>query len=341
MKKNNKILTYGDYLHLEKILDAQHLKSEEAGKPTHHELFFIIIHQTYELWFKQISAELNHVIEATQQLGSSLQGLPEVLNGLERINKIQLLLNQQIPVMESLSPADFASFRDLLGTASGNQSYQYRLIEIRLGLYYKKPIDQEEFYGYFQTKQHNLFQTTIQQPNLYNTVETWLLHYAEDAKKYLNNYKNDLDTKLVELQLKVDHRKTDQISNMQIEQLKIVQDSFNKIMNKHSYQQELEHETRRLNYESFLSALYLCLNQNDAHLRNAYKILKKIIEMDELMALWRYHHALMVQRMIGNKFGSAGTTGFNYLRSTVEKSRVFTEFMDLSTYLFSDIYLDY
>src|SRR5262245_15538661 len=123
--KENDILTYSKYLQLDKLLNLQHLKSVEVGKPAHHELFFITIHQTYELWFKQILAELDRVIMLLEKMDLNLHGLAEILNGFDRILNIQQLLNQQITVLETLTPTDFLSFRDLLTPASGNQSYQY------------------------------------------------------------------------------------------------------------------------------------------------------------------------------------------------------------------------
>lgn len=337
MKKSSKELTYGDYLQLDKLLQSQNLMSDATGKTAHHELFFIIIHQTYELWFKQMLAELDHVIEIMQQMDKSLHDLPEALNSLERFNKIQQLLNQQIPVLETLSTADFLTFRNLLGTASGNQSYQFRLLEIRLGLYYKNPIKTEDFYKNFEAKQQKLFDVAAKKASLFDVIEKWLLHYSKDTKKYLAHYNKDLDAKLTALQ----KRGKVHVNNVQLEHLKSVQESFEQILDESGYQEECNKGLRRLNYQSFLCALFLSLNQNDINISPSYKVLKKLIEMDELMAVWRYHHALMVQRMIGNKFGTGGTSGYIYLRSTVEKNRIFTEFTNLSTYLFSDIYLDY
>ncbi len=341
MKKNNEILTYSKYLQLEKLLDSQHLKSVEVGKPSAHELFFIIIHQTYELWFKQILAELERVIVFIEKMDLKLQGLAEILNGFERINAIQQLLNQQIAVLETLSPVDFMSFRDLLTPASGHQSYQYRLIEIKLGLYRNKLIEQEEFFSQFEKSQQFLLLETTQSTSLFAAIESWLKHYSKQANEYLISHKKDVENKLAEQQRKLNAQTKNHVNDIQLEQLKAMEMSFIQIFNAAAYEQELQQGTRQLQYDSFISALFLYSNQYDVHLSNAYKVLKSIIELDELMAKWRYHHALMVQRMIGSKLGTGGTSGYTYLRGTVEKSRVFSEFTNLSSYLLSDIYLDY
>src|SRR5215468_464037 len=125
---------YSDYLRLESLLAQQVRESERIGAPAHDEMLFIIVHQAYELWFKLILHELDHIQE---DFGADVvedDRLGRVVHGLERINGIVELLVHQLDVLETMTPLDFLDFRDLLTPASGFQSVQFRLIEIRLGL---------------------------------------------------------------------------------------------------------------------------------------------------------------------------------------------------------------
>src|SRR5260221_10129214 len=116
-------MSYGDYLHLDRLLDCQHRVSDQ-----HDEMLFIIIHQATELWMKLALHELG---AATAQLRAD--NLAAAFKGMARVSRIQAQLIQSWDVLSTLTPADYLSFRDSLGRSSGFQSYQYRLIEFALG----------------------------------------------------------------------------------------------------------------------------------------------------------------------------------------------------------------
>ncbi len=116
-------MSYGDYLHLDRLLDCQHRVSDQ-----HDEMLFIIIHQATELWMKLVLHELG---AATAQLRAD--NLAAAFKGMARVSRIQAQLIQSWDVLSTLTPADYLSFRDSLGRSSGFQSYQYRLIEFALG----------------------------------------------------------------------------------------------------------------------------------------------------------------------------------------------------------------
>ncbi len=127
-------LHYADYLKLAALLSAQEPESARHGRPAHDEMLFIIVHQTYELWFKQILHELDRI---QVDFGGDVvedEYLGRIVHGLDRINEILKLLIQQLEVLETMTPLDFLDFRDFLFPASGFQSAQFRLIEIRLGV---------------------------------------------------------------------------------------------------------------------------------------------------------------------------------------------------------------
>src|SRR5262245_26510706 len=142
-------LHYADYLKLSTLLASQQPESAQHGRAAHDEMLFIIVHQTYELWFKQILHELDRI---QADFGGDIvedEKLGRIVHGLDRINEILKLLIQQLEVLETMTPLDFLDFRDFLFPASGFQSAQFRLIEIRLGLsrearlnYAGKPFDQ-------------------------------------------------------------------------------------------------------------------------------------------------------------------------------------------------------
>jgi tryptophan 2,3-dioxygenase len=119
----SKALTYTSYLALDEILGAQRPRSDE-----HDEILFIVVHQVYELWFKAMLHELAYL----QRLFEEARG-SQALSTLKRILTILKLVVAQIDVLETLTPAQFLSFRDRLESASGFQSGQFRELEAVLG----------------------------------------------------------------------------------------------------------------------------------------------------------------------------------------------------------------
>lgn len=328
-------LTYASYLQLDKLLDAQHLQSAKVGEPAHHELFFITIHQTYELWFKQILFELDAVIDKLNQSLKKETISSDILYGLKRINKIQALLNEHLPVLETLSAADFLTFRDLLTPASGFQSVQFRLIEIKLGLYDTKNLKDFGFYKHFNADQKQRLLDAQEQDSLFQVMHHWLRNLFNTAEGAFKRYQLDAEKQLKERQTELKQNEKSNVTDIQLEQLQAMNESFKQIFNKESYNKQAQ----RLSYEGFISALFLYSNQD--HVANAYELIQEIIENDELLATWRHRHCLMVQRVIGGKVGTGGTSGYQYLKGTVETNRIFSEYTQLSSYLISDIYVGY
>ena len=135
-------VTYANYLELDRLLDLQ---TPLSKGPEHDETLFIIIHQVYELWFKQILHEMQRLEECLEQ-----NRTPKVLHALYRIRTILKTLVAQVDILETMSPLSFASFRTRLETASGFQSFQFRCVETILGKRNKKvfgsyPEDSEEY----------------------------------------------------------------------------------------------------------------------------------------------------------------------------------------------------
>src|SRR6201986_1919969 len=138
---------YSDYLQLDKILNAQQPESDKQGQPAHDEMLFIVIHQTYELWFRQLLFEVDSVINLLRQpaLNDNSPELRTIVHRLSRCATILKVLVHQIDILETMTPMDFQDFRDLLRPASGFQSVQFKVLEARLGLRYEQRFGQQYY----------------------------------------------------------------------------------------------------------------------------------------------------------------------------------------------------
>jgi len=138
----NKEVYYHDYLQLDKLLNAQHLLSNEKnGVHAHDEMLFIIIHQTYELWFRQILHEVDSAI-AIMKKPAINDNTPELQTVVHRSNRVVTILKvlvHQIDILETMTSMDFLEFRDMLRPASGLQSWQFKRLEAKLGLNFETP----------------------------------------------------------------------------------------------------------------------------------------------------------------------------------------------------------
>jgi tryptophan 2,3-dioxygenase len=123
---NKMALTYSEYLKLDKLLNVQQMLSKG---PDHDEMLFIIIHQSYELWFKEMLHELDYLKKLLLK-----NDLPRSLHTMKRILTILKVLVHQTDILETMTPLEFLTFRDRLESASGFQSYQFRELEFALGL---------------------------------------------------------------------------------------------------------------------------------------------------------------------------------------------------------------
>ena len=157
-------LTYANYLDLEKLLTLQNPRSTPAE---HDEMLFIIIHQTYELWFKELLYEFDKI-----RKDFTAGDLFGAIHSFKRVRTIMKVLVAQIDILEAMTPSSFSSFRDRLETASGFQSIQFREIEFVLGykrastLSYVKP----DFPGFDRLQQHLKERTVVD--HFYDFLET-------------------------------------------------------------------------------------------------------------------------------------------------------------------------
>ena len=229
------------------------------SRPAHHdEMLFIIIHQVYELWFKQVLHEVDAAMPALDR-----DDLPAVSKHFRRIHAIQRVLEQQVDILETMAPQEFNEFRDHLNPASGFQSVQFRELEFACGLRRTEILKLVEL----DDAQRARLELRATSPSLYDRVKALLAR---------RGFAVATAAELVE-----------------------------------SYRQ---------------------IYSDEAAHYDLYRLLEDLIEFDERFALWRSRHVLMVERMIGQRPGTGGSSGAQYLRGTLER-RFFPELWEVRTYL--------
>jgi tryptophan 2,3-dioxygenase len=333
-------LYYADYLQLDKILNAQHSESEKFGKPAHDETLFIIIHQTYELWFKQIIHELDSLVFHFNKEYVPEKKLHTCVSRLKRVVEIQKILIDQIRVMETMTSLDFMDFRDYLQPASGFQSLQFRLVEVKLGLKseFRTPMEKKFFNSRLNDEDRKTLFDTEQEPSLFELLEKWLerMPFADiKGHDYWSDFQK-IVTKMLEKdeQIIASNPYLDDANKLlETKNLEGTKKSFEVLFNEKEYQKLLDNGQRRLSRKATLSAIFILLNRDEPILSLPFELLHTLIDIDELFTTWRYRHAIMAHRLLGSKIGTGGSSGHEYLKKTTENSRVFVDFFNLSTFL--------
>ncbi len=326
-------LYYADYLHLNVLLTSQHPESRKRGEDAHDEMLFIITHQTYELWFKQILHELDSILELFAKVPLESRRLNIIVARLERLCTIQKLINQQIGVLETMAPLDFLEFRDYLIPASGFQSVQFREIEIRLGL-----PSQPAAYSRLSPADRDYLEGLAQQPNLFGQLDDWLARMPFLEFEHFNfweSYRRAVDRMLLTDRRSILGNPTlsDQDKDQQLARLEDTKRLFECLLDAKRFEALRVEGGFRLRQESILSALFINLYRDEPLLQMPFRLLTHLMDIDEQWAAWRSSHALMAQRMLGSKIGTGGTSGHDYLKETVVKKRIFADLYNLSTFL--------
>jgi tryptophan 2,3-dioxygenase len=241
-------LTYSSYLALDELLGAQRPRSEE-----HDELLFIVIHQVYELWFKQLLHELGFV-QARLEAGDT----PHALNTLKRTLTILKTVVAQIDVLETMTPRQFLTFRDRLDAASGFESAQFRQFEALLG---RRDVRVLEHYPP-DSEARAAIKAMMEAPTVFDSFLRYLAtqHYAMPAAA-------------------------------------------------------LERDVRQpLAASDEVQAALLAVYRDD---REPAQVCERMIDLDEGVMEWRYRHVQMVRRTIGDRRGTGGSSGSQYLAGTL------------------------
>ena len=340
MEKPYPAIYYSDYLELDQLLSSQHPKSTEYGKSAHDELLFIIVHQAYELWFKQILHELDSVAHLFEQNYVDEKNIGLAVARLLRITEIQKILIDQLRILETMTPMDFLEFRDYLVPASGFQSIQFRLIENKLGLQHKQRLQYNEspYYSRLSKEHQELLKNSENEKPLLELLEKWLERTPFLEFGRFSFWKDYLEAviKMLEEDKKIiqnNSSSTEAEKKQQLNQLKITQDSFEALFDEAKHNQLIVSGHRRLSHRATQAALLIFLYRDQPILHLPYRLLTALIDIDELFTTWRYRHVLMVQRMIGTKIGTGGSSGYQYLKATSEQHKIFTDLFNLSTFL--------
>ncbi len=183
-------------MQVDKILSAQRPLSARPEKPEgeHDEMLFLIVHQTFELWFKQILYELRAVVALFQQPHLKDTEIAPILHHLTRVCEILKLANKQFDVLETMTPRDFMAFRDYLYPASGFQSYQFRLLENLLGMDPKRrvPYQSSVYHSHLSPQHQQLVLESEKAPTLLSGLQRWLERtpFVElDSFDFMEEYK--------------------------------------------------------------------------------------------------------------------------------------------------------
>ncbi|MBS0488153.1 MAG: tryptophan 2,3-dioxygenase [Proteobacteria bacterium] len=259
-------ISYGGYLQLDTLLAAQ----KPLSKPPHHdEMLFIIQHQTSELWLKLLVHELRAALEHLR--GDDVNPCLKIL---ARVKQIQRLLFEQWAVLETLTPTEYAQFRDVLGPASGFQSLQYRLVEFLLGNKNAKMI---VVFAHAPQDQAQLRQA-LDAPSLY---DEFLMYLARQGHA------------IPAVTIKRDWSQPHQRNADLIPPLKRI------------YEQP----------DRFWAEYHLC---------------EQLVDVEESFQLWRFRHMKTVERIIGYKRGTGGSSGVAFLKKALDLT-FFPELIDVRT----------
>lgn len=338
--KIQKPVYYGEYLQLNKILNAQDPESAKYGPSAHDETLFIIIHQTYELWFKQIIHEINSVIELMKKSFLPSHDLATIQHRLERVTKIQKILIDQMNVMETMTTLDFMEFRDYLVPASGFQSLQFRMIEASLGIKpeHRMEVEKQFFTSRLKEEDKKELERVENSISVFELIQAWLERMPFPNKDNFNFWEqySGAVKKMLEQDREIianNPSLSEPVREIELKNLEFARMSFNSLIDKSIYDDFIKAGKVRLSHKAMLSAVFIYLYRDLPALQMPFRILNTLVEIDQNFTTWRYRHAIMVQRILGTKIGTGGSSGHEYLKSTTERNRAFIDFFNLATYL--------
>jgi len=339
-------MSYSSYLQLEKLLNA----NVPVHKPiAFHEHLFITTHHAFEIWFKQLIYDLDYIIDIMKQNPIPENDLLLVQRVLKRMNEIFRVMPQQFDILETMTPLDFMEFRTSLGTASGFQSVQWRLVEHKFGLPNAKrlkyggrtfdeslpPAEQEFLNNHIKKQETNLFEViaswlertpflggecSISQGLSYD----WWKQYEMAIKKWLH-FKTEQILKLPlpewELKLRLES------------DVNALEEKFDELFFEEKFVKLQEREKVRLSHKAYKAAIMILLNRNEPLFQIPFQLIQELSELDAKITQFRYRHAEMVGRMLGTKIGTGGSSGYQYLIQTAREHRVFSDLFHTSTYM--------
>ncbi|MDI3318499.1 tryptophan 2,3-dioxygenase family protein [Pinibacter sp. MAH-24] len=329
LNMTNKAVHYSDYLQLDKILNAQELESDKLSLHAHDEMLFIVIHQAYELWFKQVLFEIDSAIAIMHQpMNDNSPELQTIVHRFNRCVTILKVLVHQIDIMETMTPMDFLDFRDMLRPASGFQSWQFKTIEAKLGLKFEHRHGQEYYTAQLRPQQVEIIKAAEHEKSLLELVNSWLerMPFFNEPENW-KNFKGLEDkngTHTYWATYRECYRQS--LSEAEFGNLAYFDDIF-------LQSDTVKAENGSLSAKANRAALFIMLYRGYPILQLPFQLLNSLLEIDEQLSIWRYRHMSMVQRIIGTRLGTGGSSGRDYLKAALDKHYIFKEIARLTSFL--------
>jgi len=336
-------LSYGKYLQLDKILNAQSCQSDAHGRPVHDEKLFINIHQIYELWFKQILHEIDSI--RNMFLSGDFVDDEHMLVINRRLQRIVLIIKvcvDQITILETMTPLDFMDFRDYLSTASGFQSLQFRLIENKLGVRAEHRVryNQSNYREVYKEDEKELEQLTRSEtePSLCDLIQRWLERtpgLTSDNFNFIQKFQDAVNGNLNETLAEVEKETNPSVKQVLMASYKKKREQYDSIFDPEKHNSLVARKERKFSYLALQGALMISLYREEPRFHQPHEILQSLMDIDSYITKWRYNHVILVQRMLGSaQLGTGGSSGYQYLRSTLsERYKVFLDLFNISTFL--------
>ena len=345
----SKPVTYSRYLQLENLLNLQGGLDGDDNNLGEDELHFIIVHQVFELWFKQVLRELYLARDKMVVQKVDEEVIPFVVHHLKRVNTIMESAIKHFDVVETLLPRDFLVFRARLGTASGFQSFQMREIEILLGL----STDERKAHGHPDPLPYLLKSTEASSPGIkvrqrmenagsgltfLETIHRWLFRTPVQGSRPGDVNDEEVVREFVESYT----TSIQKYNEPQIRQIltdggdeAAVRERFNNVYKQaEEFLFALDCPQEKMQTVSRIRAglLFIESYRELPLLSWPRLLLDSVVQLEENFINFRFHHARMVERVIGKRVGTGGSSGVDYLDQTT-KYRIFKELWAVRTLL--------
>jgi tryptophan 2,3-dioxygenase len=301
-------------------------------------MLFIIVHQAYELWFRQVLWELDAVRATFRSSPVPEEELGQAVLRCGRIVEIQRVLIQQIDVLETMTPLDFLDFRDYLIPASGFQSVQFRLIENKLGMRRgdRLQVLDAPYTSRFTRDDVARVEASEKELCLFDLIEDWLertpfLHFGNFD--FWREYRRAVDAMLAvdRASIRSNPTLTEDEKGRQIAGVDATAGKFADLFDEGAAEPAAA-AGRHFSRRALQAALLINLYRDEPILHLPFRLLAVLTDIERNFTTWRQRHAQMAMRMIGTRIGTGGTSGHEYLDRAAERHRVFADLSSLPSF---------
>ena len=329
--------TYADYLNLHTLLSLQ----GDDDKLSNDEQHFVIVHQNFELWFRLVLIELRAARTLLLKTTLPEEDVPRIVHHLKRCTEIFRHMANQWKIMETMTPQDFLAFRDGLGTASGFESYQMRELELLLGLETKQRVAGMDPLAHFRklakrggpdAEVLKRLEAEEAMPALGDILAKWLLRTpiqgslagdAGDEEKV-----NEFVDEYLAVHKKLGDNALARMTRHGVANIEAVEARFSG-----AHTATIDFLKPDGVVSRARAGLLFIESYRDLPLLAWPRILiDTLVELEESLVLFRTHHVRMVERLIGRRVGTGGSSGVDYLEATLQY-RVFGDLWAVRTIL--------